>query len=104
MISVIICKKEENQWNIDTWLMSCRVLGREVEQAALQDIITNATDNGVTKLIGTYIPTERNVIVKNHFKKLGFKKISNNDEKEVWELNIVNYKFQEVPMHLQYKN
>ncbi|MBX9837109.1 MAG: HAD-IIIC family phosphatase, partial [Silvanigrellaceae bacterium] len=50
MISVIICKKNIDFWEIDTWLMSCRVLGREVELAALQDIVLNAKVGGVKKL------------------------------------------------------
>ncbi len=104
MISVIICKKNLDNWEIDTWLMSCRVIGRKVEEAALQDIITNAKDSGVTKLIGIYNPTTRNIIVKDHYKKLGFKKISDKTQNEVWELNITDYNFQQVPMHFQYSN
>ena len=41
MICVIICKKNIKFWEIDTWLMSCRVLGRKVEIATLQNIIQN---------------------------------------------------------------
>ncbi len=98
MISVIICKKDTQDWEIDTWLMSCRVLGRRVEIAALQDIILNAKDNGVTKLIGIYNPTDRNIIVKDHYKDLGFYKTSGNLPNERWELDLESYKFQEVPM------
>ena len=98
MISVIICKKHASIWEIDTWLMSCRVLGRKVELAALQDIAMNAKASGVNKLIGIYIPTTRNIIIKDHYKNLGFTKVSNKNEIEYWELNISNYKTQELPM------
>ena len=104
MISVIICKKNLEYWEIDTWLMSCRVLGREVEEAALQDIVSNAKDSGVIKLIGIYNPTVRNIIVKDHYKKLGFKKKLGKTQNEVWELDIANYKFKQVPMHFKYTN
>ncbi len=102
MISVIVCKKHVSAWEIDTWLMSCRVLGRRVELAALQDIVTNAKTNGTTKLTGIYIPTARNIIVKDHYKKLGFTKISGESEIETWELDITNYNIQELPMRYKY--
>jgi FkbH-like protein len=91
MISVIICEKDTNFWKINTWLMSCRVLGRGVEIAALNDIILNAKKSGVSTLTGEYIPTPRNVIVKDHYKKLGFTKISANKESETWTLDIKGY-------------
>lgn len=104
MISVIICKKYASSWEIDTWLMSCRILGRRVELAALQDIVTNAKANGASKLIGIFSPTARNIIVKDHYKKLGFTKIPNESEIETWELDITNYNIQELPMRFKYIN
>jgi FkbH-like protein len=102
MISVIICKKDLNVWEIDTWLMSCRVLGRRVELAALQEIVKSAKENGTNKLVGAYIPTVRNIIVKDHYKKLGFTKISGIEEVEIWELDIESYKLIDVPMSFVY--
>ena len=104
MISVIICKKNSAYWEIDTWLMSCRVLGRKVEIAVLQDIVKNAKSSGATKLIGTYNPTVRNIIVKDHYKKLGFNKMSGETQIEIWELDITNYNFQNVSMQFKYVN
>jgi len=98
MISVIICKKNGIKWEIDTWLMSCRVLGRQVEIAALQDIALNALEHGAIELSGLYIPTDRNIIVKDHYKKLGFDKNSENGNIEAWSLNLKNYKFLDIPM------
>ena len=73
MISVIICFKiDPKTWVIDTWLMSCRVLGRRVEQMVLREIARHASLEGATLLIGGYIPTERNMMVKDHYKNLGF--------------------------------
>jgi len=91
MISTVICKKNTLYWEIDTWLMSCRVLGRRVELAVLQDIVTNAKASGAIKLIGTFIPTARNMIVKAHYQKLGFTKISGESEVETWELDLMNF-------------
>ena len=102
MISVIICKKNPSVWEIDTWLMSCRVLGRRVEEAALLDIVNQAKEAGALKLIGIYIPTDRNIIVKDHFRKLGFTKISGDSEIETWELNLAQYQYPQIPMTFKY--
>ena len=98
MISVIICRKYLSEWEIDTWLMSCRVLGRQVELAALQDIVFNAKRNGINRIVGTYSPSPRNAIVKDHYNKLGFTKITNNTKIERWVLDIQNYEYLDLPM------
>jgi FkbH-like protein len=77
MISVIICRPNEsepNAWEFDTWLMSCRVLGRKVEHMALREILEHARAAGITKLTGTYKPSEKNKLVIDHYQKLGFTK------------------------------
>jgi predicted enzyme involved in methoxymalonyl-ACP biosynthesis len=63
---------EGRTWDIDTWLMSCRVLRRGVEQAMLAKVVAEASRGGVATLLGTYIPTAKNSIVADHFAKLGF--------------------------------
>lgn len=97
MVCVIICKKDTDSWDIDTWLMSCRVLERKVEVACLQEIAKSAIASGAKKLIGRYIPTPRNVIVRDHYKKLGFREVEKKSEMEIWELNIEEMEFQDVP-------
>ena len=73
MISVIICRPfGDEAWDVDTWLMSCRVLGRKVEQAVLQEILRAARRDGVRRIRGHYLPTERNQLVEEHYAKLGF--------------------------------
>jgi len=73
MISVIICRRQAKcVWKIDTWLMSCRVLGRRVEQMVLREILEHARRRGICRLIGTYRPTGRNKLVEDHYSKLGF--------------------------------
>jgi FkbH-like protein len=72
MISVLICRRVDDAWDIDTWLMSCRVLGRKVEQAVLTELVEQARARGVRQLLGHYLPTEKNQLVENHYEKLGF--------------------------------
>ncbi len=57
---------------IETWLMSCRVLGRKVEQATLCVVAAEARRLGATRLIGRYIPTAKNALVRDHYAQLGF--------------------------------
>jgi FkbH-like protein len=97
MISVIICRKAKSTWEIDTWLMSCRVLGRRIEEAALVDIVMHAKAEGARKLVGTFAPTSRNAIVKNHYLKLGFLKTSEDEERETWELDLAGFQRPELP-------
>lgn len=86
MISTIICRTIGEDWEIDTWLMSCRVLGRKVEQAALQQLIAHGKACGIRRLLGLYRPTERNNIVADHYTKLGFTLLRKRDEVEIWML------------------
>jgi len=57
---------------IDTWLMSCRVLGRQVEPATLDLIVLEAARLGARRVVGEYVPTKKNGIVRDHYARLGF--------------------------------
>lgn len=57
---------------IDTWLMSCRVLGREVEPTTLNLIADQARALGAKRLLGDYIPSAKNAMVRDHYARLGF--------------------------------
>ena len=88
MISTIICRTVGDDWEIDTWLMSCRVLGRKVEEAALQQLIRLGKKRGVKRLLGLYRPTERNIIVAEHYARLSFTASGKRDEAELWILSL----------------
>jgi len=90
MISVIVCRPQgEDAWEIDTWLMSCRVLKRRVEQMVLRELVEAARRHGKKRLIGVYIPTERNALVVEHYAELGFTQVETDatDGRTVWELD-----------------
>jgi len=91
MISVLLCRRIADDWDIDTWLMSCRVLGRKVEQAVLQELVDQARQRGIRRLIGTYLPTEKNKLVEDHYGKLGFTKLEQRaDGGTVWQLVVAD--------------
>ena len=75
---------------IDTWLMSCRVLGRQVEQATLNLLMSEAQQRGYQAVIGEYRPTEKNGLVRDHYAKLGFQQ-DDGAEGSFWRLPVENY-------------
>jgi FkbH-like protein len=86
MISVVIAIIEGTTLQIDTWLMSCRVLNRRVEKAVLMEIIKIAKKLNLDEIVGVYIETKKNSIVKDHYLNLGF--INDSHDKNKWRLLI----------------
>ena len=73
IIAIIIGRlRDDADLEIDTWLMSCRVLGRQVEATTLNLIAERAKAMGARRLVGEYIPTKKNGMVREHYAKLGF--------------------------------
>ncbi|HXM65049.1 MAG TPA: HAD-IIIC family phosphatase [Terriglobales bacterium] len=100
MISIVICRSgEAGLWEIDTWVMSCRVLGRKVEQMVLREIVEHARMAGIRKLIGAYRPTERNQLVVDHYAKLGFTKVEEDESGSTrWEFLVEDAQPESAPM------
>ena len=84
----IIKKEKNNIWLIDTFLLSCRVLGRNIEDAIIIEIINTAKNEKVRSLKGEFISTVKNKPAQQFFKNFGFKKIKNNKNNEIWELDL----------------
>ena len=72
LISVVILQHNERALEIETWLMSCRVLKRQMEHEVLDEIVRIARERGHSQVIGTFIPTPKNELVKSHYVDLGF--------------------------------
>ncbi len=87
LIAVVIGKAEGDALVIDTWLMSCRVLGRDAEAATLALLADTARKRGARKLIGEYRPTPKNGMVRDLYPRLGFEQI---DEAR-FVLDLANY-------------
>ncbi len=99
LISVLICNKTSpDELYIDTWLMSCRVLKRRVEESVLDYLTKEAMRRGFKTLVGKYIETSKNRIVMNHYKDLGFEY---NDQKDQWILKIGSYTPSSAPISSQ---
>ncbi|MDO8505879.1 MAG: hypothetical protein Q7S48_04870, partial [bacterium] len=80
--------KGNNKWRIDTFLLSCRVIGRRIEETLLAYIADHAQKAGAVALVGEFISTKKNTPAKGFYKKNGFTRVHNEDEREVWEYDL----------------
>lgn len=92
IITVVIGRIETNILHIELWLMSCRVLKRNIEHAMLDELIKKARAKGIAKLRGYYYKTAKNNMVKNFYCDFGFCLVSQDGDDTVWELDITDYK------------
>jgi FkbH-like protein len=77
---------------IDTWLMSCRVLGRQVEDAMMNVLAEQAKACGVRRIFGQYIPTAKNAMVREHYARMGFELVETSAEgATIWVLDLAAY-------------
>lgn len=93
LISVIIGRLEDDALRIDLWIMSCRVLKREMEFAMLDALVDHARRKGARKLVGRYAPTEKNMMVADHYANMGFTQTSDGDDSDqsTWSLDLDDY-------------
>ncbi|SHL64872.1 HAD-superfamily phosphatase, subfamily IIIC/FkbH-like domain-containing protein [Chryseobacterium carnipullorum] len=88
---IVLEKKTPETLFIDTWLMSCRVLKRGMEDFTLNTIVEAAKKNGYKYVVGEYLPTAKNQMVKDHYERLGFA-----EDNEKWVLDIDTYQSKQV--------
>ncbi|WP_206549409.1 MULTISPECIES: HAD-IIIC family phosphatase [unclassified Chryseobacterium] len=92
LICVVILEKQNTETLfINTWLMSCRVLKRGMEDFTLNTIVEAAKKHGFKYIVGEYIATAKNEMVKNHYENLGFAEQNNQ-----WILEVENYQSKKV--------
>ena len=96
IVGVVIVKREEKKWIIDSFLLSCRVIGRRVEETILVYILEEAKKERVNTLIGEFISTKKNIPAKEFYKKIGFELIEEKNGRQLWEFPIEKeYKYPE---------
>lgn len=84
LISVVILEKKDSEaLFVDTWLMSCRVLKRGMEEFIINTIIDRASLNGYKKVSGEYIKTPKNAMVAHLYERMGFQETTEN-QYEIW--------------------
>ena len=88
VVGVAIVRKNGNDWWIDSFLMSCRVIGRSVETALLAKIVVDARKANVARILGEYIPTKKNLPASDLYERHGFGMPATNDGVTSWILNL----------------
>lgn len=94
VVSIVIGKIggiNNDELHMELWLMSCRVLKREMEFAMMDELVNKARSIGIKKIVGYYYPTAKNAMVKDFYAIQGFNKVSEDSEgNTVWEFEITD--------------
>lgn len=92
LICIIIGRLAGSVMQIDTWLMSCRVLKRQVEETVLNQICRLAKERGCATVEGIYLATAKNEMVREHYLKMGFQPRSVTTERGEYVLELDSHK------------
>lgn len=94
VVSIVIGRidgADNDELHMELWLMSCRVLKRDMEFAMMDELVEKARDSGIKKLVGYYYPTAKNSMVKDFYATQGFNKVSEDSNgNTVWEFIITD--------------
>jgi FkbH-like protein len=105
LINVVILQHRGDALEIDTFLMSCRVLKRGVEQFAMNQIFEYARANNFKRVIGRYIPTAKNMMVERFYADFEFTEIpSGGGEGTLWSKDVTTYEPRTVFIQAQEQN
>jgi FkbH-like protein len=85
-----VAAKTGKQCEVDTFLLSCRVIGRTVETALLAHIAQRAAARGCKTLVGWFLPTKKNAPARDFYEQHGFSRAESNGTGSLWSLNLEN--------------
>lgn len=101
IIALVILRREDRRAIVDTWIMSCRVLGRKVEDVTVQQMVLAAQKMGCDEIIGQYIPSAKNGMVKNLYTEHGFEEMENDGTTHLFQLSADQYAPKPFPIKIQ---
>jgi FkbH-like protein len=88
LIASLILRHEGDALDVDTWAMSCRVLGRGMEEFIHNHLLALARERGAKRIVGTYIPTKRNGLVRDLYAKLGYVRTRDDGGTTRWTVDV----------------
>lgn len=100
LISIVIGERVGDVMKIDTWLMSCRVLKRQVEEEVLNELVRLARARHCTRLQGVYLPTAKNEMVFDFYGRMGFALTAASPERREYDLPLAGYQPVSTHIHL----
>jgi FkbH-like protein len=98
LISVVVLERQQGSLSVCDWLMSCRVLARGVEQFLMNYVVAQAEQLGLATVMGEYIPTAKNGMVREFFRQFGFARVAAHED--TWVLDVSSYQRQDTFIHL----
>lgn len=92
VVTVVVGERKGTILHLRLWLMSCRVFKRSVENAMMDCLVEEAAMCGITNITGYYYPTEKNAMVENFYRDMGFQqKRKDISGKTIWDLQLCEY-------------
>ena len=90
LIGVLCCRPADRgqTWEIDTWLMSCRALGRQMEKFMFDRLLEAAVERRIGRIVGVYRPTAKNGLVKELYDQMGFRRVGESGDEVRYELDV----------------
>ena len=89
LVSVLIGRVIDKTVELDLWLMSCRVLKREMEFAMFDALVEQCQARDIRQIVGVYIPSRKNSMVAAHYASLGFGRVDGSSGgREVWQYDV----------------
>jgi len=90
LIGVLICVPADRggTWEVDTWLMSCRTLGRQMEKFMFDHVVEAAVERRVGRIVGLYRRTAKNGLVKELYDQMGFRRMGESDDEVRYEFEV----------------
>jgi len=92
LVGVVVIREAGDTWEIDSFLLSCRVIGRTVETAILSFIADEARVIGVKQLRGWFLPTKKNVPAQDFYPSHHFQMLNETENGSLWAINLSNQK------------
>jgi FkbH-like protein len=93
-VGLAVVVSENSRWRIDTFLLSCRVIGRQVEHVLADRILRDAATEGGAAVEAEYVPTPKNGLVADFWRSVGFTMISESedDRRAVWRFELSGFR------------
>jgi FkbH-like protein len=89
LVSVLVGRIAQQTLEIELWLMSCRVLNREMELAMFDALVEECQARGIREMVGVYMPSKKNRMVAGHYAYLGFTRVeANSGGRETWRYDV----------------
>ena len=92
LVSAMIGSISGDTCTVDLWIMSCRVFKRNLEQTMMDEFVRRCAGRGVKKVVGHYLPTAKNLLVKEIYGTMGFEKTSEDENSSTFVLNVADYR------------